>query len=85
MLSGKAPHLPKCRDSKVAPARDLGGRTKDASATSPQPAWRLRRHNPSRCPGTGGTLIGKLPVCFQTRWVFTDFPDMEQRRLTLTQ
>ena len=25
MLSGKAPHLSKCRDSKVAPARDLGG------------------------------------------------------------
>jgi hypothetical protein len=45
----------------------------------PPPAWRLRRHNPSRCPGTGETLIGKLPVSSQTRWVFTDFPDIGRR------
>ena len=49
----------------------------------PPPAWRLRRHNPSRCPGTGETLIGKLPVSFRTRRGFTDFPDMDRRRLGL--
>jgi len=52
-----------------------GAVRKNASATSPQPARRLRRHHRRDLLRAGEPLIGKLPVSFRARRVFTDFPD----------